>query len=53
MIGDRSGYVTGGTFILVAVDKHVANKCCCSASDSSGKCYLCYEAMGVLFQGID
>ena len=30
MIGDRSGYATGGTFVLVAVNKYVVNKCCCS-----------------------
>ena len=40
MTGDRSGYVTGGAFILVAVDKYVVNKCCCSDCYSSRKCYL-------------
>ena len=45
MIGDRSSYVNGGAFILVAVDKCVASKCGCSACYSSRKCYLWHEVM--------
>ena len=45
MIGDRSGYVTGGLFILVAVDKYAVNKCCCSACCSSRKFYLWHKVM--------
>ena len=45
MIGEGSGYVTGAAFILVAVDKHVVDKCRCSACYSSWKCYLKHEVM--------
>ena len=45
MIGDRSGYVTRGTFILVAVYNYVVNKCCFSACYSSRKFYLWHKFM--------
>ena len=45
MTRDRSGYVAGGAFILVAVNKYVVNKCHCSACYSSRKCYLRHEVM--------
>ena len=45
MIGDRRGYITGDALILVAVDKYVVNKFCCSACYSSRKCYLWHEVM--------
>ena len=49
MIGDRSGYVAGGTFILVAVNKYVVNRCCCSACYSSRKCYWWHEVMRLYY----
>ena len=45
MIGERCGYVAGGAFILVAVNKYVVDKCRCSACYSSRKCYLRHEIM--------
>ena len=39
MIGNISGYVSGGAFILVAFDKYY------SACYSSRKCYLWHEIM--------
>ena len=45
MVGDRSGFVTGGAFIQVSVDKYVVKKCFCSTCYSSRKCYLWYKVM--------